>query len=172
MRKLLILPLLLLMSVMGSCQNGPTIHQSVLTWTQSATAGVTKNCIYRGSATGTYSIPALACIPAGTTYTDLSVTTGTTYHYAVTAQTGSGSTLQESPFSNDGTAVIPVGPAAPSNLNVPTQSHVAPPSPLFGPKTQDADLLKPWQTGEHVANLCDGGCMNAETVTDLKVTYK
>jgi hypothetical protein len=89
-----------------SCsQNGPTAPSVILTWVQSTTPGVTANCVYRGTVTGVYTMPALFCsTTATTTYTDLSVTRGTTYFYAVTAQVGK----SESGYSNEVKAPVPV----------------------------------------------------------------
>jgi hypothetical protein len=99
-----------------SCgQNGPTPPSVTLNWTQSTGPGtITANCVYRGSVVGTYTLPAIFCSTAPvTTYTDLTVTRGTTYHYAVTAKAGA----TEGGYSNDATAAIPVAPAPP-NLNI------------------------------------------------------
>ena len=87
-----------------SCgQNGPTQPSVVLNWTQSATTGVTGNCIYRGTVAKVYAMPALFCSTApSVTYTDTTVARGTTYYYAVTAQAGK----IESAYSNE--AVAPV----------------------------------------------------------------
>lgn len=106
-----------------NAQNGPTQQgppSATLNWTQSVTSGITGNCVYRGSIAGTYALPAIFCSTAPiTSYKDTTVVRGQTYHYAVTAQTGTGATLAESVYSNDVTAVIPpvlVLPAAPSGL--------------------------------------------------------
>lgn len=96
-------------------QQGPTQPTVVLAWTQSGTPGITKNCIYRGTVSGTYSLPG-TCIPAGTTYTDTSPTPGTTYFYAVTAQVGT----TESAYSTPVQAVVPANPSAPTGLTAPT----------------------------------------------------
>jgi len=96
-------------------QNGPTMPSVVLTWTQSSSTGVTKNCIYRGTVAGTYGT-AISCIPVGTTYTDSGPVAGTTYFYAVTAQVGSA----ESAYSLPAQVVVPANPNAPTNLNAPT----------------------------------------------------
>jgi chitinase len=95
-----------------SCgQNGPTQPTVVLTWTQSTTAGVTKNCIYRGTVSGQYSLPG-TCIPVATTYTDTTPVAGTTYFYAVTAQVGAA----ESAYSTPANVPVPANPNAPTSL--------------------------------------------------------
>jgi fibronectin type 3 domain-containing protein len=105
-------------------QNGPTAASVVLTWNQSTTAGVTANCVYRGTSSGQYKIPALFCSTAPiTSYTDLSVQRGTTYFYAVTAQVGP----TESGYSNEVSAMpIPVNP--PSGNGSKTTKNVMPDS--------------------------------------------
>lgn len=104
--------------VAPSCgQNGPTQPSVKLTWTQSTATGVTANCVYRGSATGTYTLPALFCSTAPiTSYVDTTVQRGTTYHYGVTAQVGA----TESGYSNDAVAPVPNAPPPPTN-NSPSQ---------------------------------------------------
>jgi fibronectin type 3 domain-containing protein len=92
--------------------DSPTQHQVALTWTQSTTAGVTGNNVYRGAASGgPYSLIYGSATPI-TAYTDTSVTGGSTYYYVVTAFIGS----EESAYSNQFQATIPVAPAAPTGL--------------------------------------------------------
>lgn len=96
---------LLLTAIACPAQNGPTQPSVTLNWTQSTTTGVTKNCVYRGTATGVYAKPALFCSTAPiTSYQDQQVTRGTTFFYAVTASVGG----TESNFSNEVTATPPV----------------------------------------------------------------
>lgn len=121
MRKVIIVLMSLVFCCAYSChaQNGPTQPNVALTWTQSTTTGVTKNCVYRGTSNaGSYVTPALFCstVPI-VSYTDSTVTASTTYHYAVTASVGT----TESAFSNDVTAVVPASPNAPT-LNTPTET--------------------------------------------------
>lgn len=122
MKKKLVIALTALSSLFltaFSCQaqNGPTQPSVKLTWTQSTTPGVTANCVYRGSAAGTYALPALFCSTAPiTSYLDTTVVRGTTYHYAVTAQINA----TEGGFSNDAVAPVPNAPAPPTN-NSPSQ---------------------------------------------------
>ena len=85
-------------------QNGPTKPSAILSWTQSVTPNPTANCIYRGSVSGTYTMPALYCSPSPiTTYVDNTVTRGATYYYAVTTKFGA----TESGYSNEVEAVFP-----------------------------------------------------------------
>jgi fibronectin type 3 domain-containing protein len=95
----------------GSPDN-PTQHQVALTWTQSTTPGITSNNVYRGTASGgPYSL-IYSSSTAITAYTDTAVTGGSTYYYVVTALIGS----EESGYSNQFQATIPVAPAAPTGL--------------------------------------------------------
>jgi hypothetical protein len=114
-----------------SCgQNGPTPPSVVLTWTQSTGPGtITANCVYRGATAGNYTLPALFCSTTPiTTYTDTTVTRGTTYNYAVTAKVGA----TEGGYSNNAAAAVPLAPAPPV-LNVNVQ---APPPPKGVAKEQ------------------------------------
>ena len=113
-----------------SCgQNGPTAPSVQLTWTQSTASGVTANCVYRGSASGTYTLPAIYCSTKPIiTYTDTSVARGTTYHYAITAQVGA----TESVYSNDATAAVPLSPSAPV-LGAPVETRLR--KPMIGEQT-------------------------------------
>lgn len=105
----------LLIAFSCSGQTGPTAPSVTLTWTQSATAGVTKNCIYRGTVAGVYTTPALFCSAAPiTSYEDQLVTRGTSYHYAVTAVTGA----IEGPYSTDVAVTVQSAPAAPTAIIV------------------------------------------------------
>jgi beta-glucanase (GH16 family) len=67
-----------------------------LAWTQSTSAGLTQNRIYRSSSgpSGPYSLR--ATISPATKYTDTGLTSGQTYYYAITAVNSGG----ESPYSN------------------------------------------------------------------------
>ena len=107
-----------------SCgQNGPTAPSVQLTWTQSTASGVTANCVYRGSASGTYTLPAIYCSAKPIiTYTDTNVARGTTYHYVITAQVGA----TESAYSNDATAAVPLSPSAPV-LGAPVETRLRKP---------------------------------------------
>jgi hypothetical protein len=110
------LGIFVMFSASFSCgQNGPSPAPTVtLNWTQSTTPGITKNCIYRGTVSGTYSLPG-TCIPAATTYTDTTAVPGSTYFYAVTAQVGA----VESNYSVSAQAIIPASPNAPTGLQAP-----------------------------------------------------
>ena len=71
----------------------------MLNWTQSSTAGVTQNNVYRSTTSGgPYS--RIATIGANTSYSDTQVAGGTTYYYVVTAVSGGG----ESARSNQASA--------------------------------------------------------------------
>lgn len=103
-RKLLVAVFAALLITVGChAQNGPTVPSVKLNYTQSTgnTNPVAKNCLYRktGVAAGTYDLPAIQCSTSpSTTFTDLAVVRGTTYHYAVTAVDTNGA---ESAFSAD-----------------------------------------------------------------------
>ena len=115
-----ILVFTLLFSGYACSQNGPTTASVALSWTQSTSAGVTANCVYRGSVAGTYAKPALFCSTAPiTSYVDTSVARGSTWHYSVTAQAGA----LEGSYSNDVTAAVPLAPAAPT-VNNPTYTKL------------------------------------------------
>jgi cellulose 1,4-beta-cellobiosidase len=89
---------------------GQTTHTVKITWTDTVNpAGTTYN-VYRAAAACSTS-PTLAKLTSGlttTSYTDLAVTNGTTYCYAVTANGPGG----ESAFSNEAPAVILAPPNA------------------------------------------------------------
>jgi len=92
--------------------DAPTQHQVALTWTQSTTPGITSNNVYRGTTSGgPYSLIYSSTTPI-TAYTDTSVVGGDTYYYVVTALIGS----EESGYSNQFQANIPVAPAPPTGL--------------------------------------------------------
>lgn len=123
MKKLIILPTsILLMAFACQGQNGPTPvppPSVTLTWVQSGTVGVTKNCVYRGAVAGVYTLPAIFCSATPVlTYTDTGVARGGSYHYAVTAQTGANGQIIESQYSGDVVAVVPAGVSAPSAVIV------------------------------------------------------
>jgi fibronectin type 3 domain-containing protein len=83
----------------------------VLTWTE-VTSSVTFN-VYRGAVTGVCSgtpTPYATGVTA-TTFTDLSVTAGQTYFYAVSAVKG-----VESTCSNEVQIAVPSAPATPQSL--------------------------------------------------------
>jgi fibronectin type 3 domain-containing protein len=71
----------------------------VLNWTQSISAGVTQNRVYRSTTSnGGYGL--LATTSPGTSYTDAAVTRGMNYYYVVTAVANG----LESSFSNPASA--------------------------------------------------------------------
>ena len=115
---------LLFMGGWACSQNGPTAPSVQLSWTQSASSGVTANCVYRGSAAGVYTLPAMYCSTSPiTTWADTSVVRGATYHYAVTAKAGA----TESAYSNDAVAAVPVAPDAPV-INPPAETKLQRPA--------------------------------------------
>jgi fibronectin type 3 domain-containing protein len=71
-----------------------------LRWTQSTTAGVTQNRIYRRTSAGTYPSTPTATIAAGTSYRNAGLSSHQTYCYVVTAVSASG----ESARSNESCA--------------------------------------------------------------------
>jgi hypothetical protein len=122
MRKFLqsvLLGMVVMLATSYSChaQQGPTQPSVSLSWTQSTSTGVTANCVYRGSASGSYTLPALFCSTAPiTTYTDSTATASTTYWYAVTAKVGA----SESAYSVPLQVIVPANPNAPTGLTAPT----------------------------------------------------
>ena len=78
----------------------PAPHSVVLSWGPSASS-VTGYRVYRDDGSGLS--PITSVIP-DLSYTDATVVSGSTYHYAVTAVDAAG---DESPYSNEATAVIP-----------------------------------------------------------------
>lgn len=94
----------LLLAVAAMAQGAPT-HKVVLTWPASPSAGITGYNVKR--AVGACSATAIFATLTTTTvltYTDLAVTEGATYCYAVTAVTAKG----ESPNAGMFQATIPV----------------------------------------------------------------
>lgn len=73
-----------------------------LRWTQSSSTGVTQNRIYRSTTSGGYNLR--ATISAGTSFSDTSVSSRTTYYYVVTAVNGSSG--KESASSNQASATV------------------------------------------------------------------
>jgi fibronectin type 3 domain-containing protein len=68
----------------------PRKHSVTLRWTQSTTAGVTANNVYRRTGTGTYPATPTATFSATTSYVDNGLSNHTTYCYVVTASSGGG----------------------------------------------------------------------------------
>ena len=79
-------------------------HTVSLSWTASTTSGVVGYNVYRSTANGTGYTRINSSLVFPLDYTDNTVANGTTYYYVTTALDGSGN---ESPFSNQATAVIP-----------------------------------------------------------------
>jgi fibronectin type 3 domain-containing protein len=81
------------------------IHNVVLLWTPSSTSGVVGYNVYRGTTSGGESSTPLNSTPvSGTTFTDESVTAGSTYYYVVTTV---GSDDTQSPASAESSSTVP-----------------------------------------------------------------
>ena len=81
-------------------------HDVILTWTASATPGVSGYYVYRGTASGKESSTPLNSTPiAGTMYADSNVTAGQTYYYLLTAVAANGAT--QSGRSGEASATAP-----------------------------------------------------------------
>jgi hypothetical protein len=87
----------------GTGATTTTSHSVALSWVKSTSGGVTGYDIYRGTTSGAYSKITGSAV-SGVSYTDMSVTAGTTYYYVVTAV---GSTGKESSYSNQAVASVP-----------------------------------------------------------------
>ena len=84
---------------------GTGVHSVMLAWTASPTSGVTGYILYRGtSPNGEGSTPLTSTIP-GTSYTDLTVQSNTTYYYVVVAVGADGSTKSDN--SNEASVKTP-----------------------------------------------------------------
>ena len=85
--------------------SGSGIHDVGLSWTPSTTSGVVGYNVYRGTTSGGESSTPLNSTPVtGATFTDQSVTAGTTYYYVVTAV---GSNDTQSPASGESSTMVP-----------------------------------------------------------------
>jgi fibronectin type 3 domain-containing protein len=69
----------------GLTASSPSKHDIALRWTQSTTAGVTQNRIYRRLSGGATPSPLIATIAAATSFTNANLSRHTTYCYQVTA---------------------------------------------------------------------------------------
>jgi len=86
-----------------TCTTGGTsAHTVQLNWHASTSSGVIGYRVYRSTISGGYY--ALLASPSGRSFTDSGVQTGTTYYYVVAATNSVG---QQSPYSNQVTAVVP-----------------------------------------------------------------
>jgi len=86
--------------------SGTGTHNVVLAWTASTSAGVSAYNLYRGTASEGESVTPLNSTPIiGTTYTDATVTGGTTYYYVATAIAADDVT--QSAYSNETSATVP-----------------------------------------------------------------
>jgi fibronectin type 3 domain-containing protein len=84
-----------------------------LSWT--ASSGATSYNVYRGTSSGGEGTTAYASGLTGTSYTDTSVTAGTTYYYKVAAVNSAGTSAQSSEVSATPTSGVTV-PAAPTGV--------------------------------------------------------
>jgi hypothetical protein len=84
----------------GVTSTSTSPHSVFLSWGPSASS-VSGYRVYRDNGSG---LLALTSVIPDLSYTDTSVVSGSTYHYAVTAVDAVG---DESPFSNEATAIIP-----------------------------------------------------------------
>ena len=92
------IPLLLVLAIQAGASN----YYVELNWIQSASPGITGNCIYRAQAGAAFK--KLACVePPILKYKDTCVLDGETYSYAVTAVEGE----EESAYSNAIVVKIP-----------------------------------------------------------------
>lgn len=91
-------------------------HSVLLTWTASATSGVTYN-IYRSTVAGSCQTTSLATGLTALTFTDNAVTAGATYFYTVDAQKGG----EKSACAAEVQVLIPVPPAPPSGFSATVQ---------------------------------------------------
>ncbi len=85
--------------------SGLGIHNVGLLWTPSSSSGVVGYYVYRGTTSGGENSTPLNSTPiSGTTFTDESVTAGSTYYYVVTAV---GSDDTQSPASPESSTTVP-----------------------------------------------------------------
>lgn len=92
-------------------------HSVTLSWTQSTSAGVTSNNVYRSVVSGgPYSLVFSSSSPI-VSWLDTQVSGGSTYYYVVTAVC-SNCNPSESAYSNEYKAIVPqdAKPNPPSNL--------------------------------------------------------
>ena len=86
--------------------SGSGVHDVMLSWAASTTPGILGYYVYRGTAAGGESSTPLNSTPiSSTSFTDESVTAGTTYYYLVTAVASNDVT--QSPASNEASASVP-----------------------------------------------------------------
>lgn len=98
------------LALLAAPLNAQTQHRVVISWTDTVNPSGTVYSVYRATAACSAN-PTLTKLTSGLTamtYTDSTVTPGTTYCFAVTANGPGG----ESAFSNEAGAVIPTPPNA------------------------------------------------------------
>jgi fibronectin type 3 domain-containing protein len=88
----------------GTGVSGSSAHSVTLDWSASASGTAIGYYVYRGTQSGGPYTQITATAVTGTTYTDSSVSSGTTYYYVLTAV---GSTGQQSAYSNQTVTSIP-----------------------------------------------------------------
>jgi hypothetical protein len=84
---------------------GTVPHSVDLSWTASTSSGVAGYNVYRGSQSGGPYTLVNSSVITGSSFTDSTVVSGSTYFYVTTAVDGS---LVESTYSNEAQAVIPI----------------------------------------------------------------
>lgn len=88
----------------GPCVTDVTQHSVQLNWTTSSSPNIVGYNVYRGTTSGGPYSKVNSSLVTGTSYTDNSVQSGSTYYYVVTAVNNSS---LESAYSNQATANIP-----------------------------------------------------------------
>jgi fibronectin type 3 domain-containing protein len=120
MKKLLTLAFFLLTA---SCSQRLVFGQGpkvTLTWTQSTSAGITGNNVYRGTVSGgPYALLTATPLAPATTYTDTTALSLTTYYYVITAL--GGTPIVESAYSNQASATVPAHPSPPTGVGAVAQ---------------------------------------------------
>lgn len=79
-------------------------HSVSLSWTPSTSSNVVGYNVYRSTTSGGYYSELNSAALTGTSYSDTTVTAGTTYYYVATAINSSG---EQSSYSSQATAVVP-----------------------------------------------------------------
>lgn len=120
MKRLLIFCAALSIASLAYAQGPPAPYSVSLTWTVSASAGVTGQSVYRAAwpmpsgPCGTYTkLTVTPLSSAATTYSDASVTAGSAYCYYVTATGDTGESGPSNVASN-----VEIPPLPPTNLAV------------------------------------------------------
>jgi fibronectin type 3 domain-containing protein len=95
-----------------------------LSWSVSASADITEQRIYRGTASGTYGVTPVALFSNNTsaTYTDAGLTPGTTYFYGLNAFDGSNESATTEVMVTPVDDLIPAAPSAPLAVDTPSDN--------------------------------------------------